>query len=415
MSRNGVNVARLLPMTPDMRHITIDARRFAVAALADELAEDPALLRAYGGTFGAADEVTLVIYTSGSEDPAAQLGPVVAAAGLDGPDSPDLLAVPGGPDAAAAIAQRAGALYSRRAARGAFAALPRFDDEMLGELRRIAVLAPAPAPGAGVMVGDELLEVPADMRWAFVSGSWCEEATTLWFDRLLTAHPRPVVYDVGGNCGWFALRAARSGAQVRAFEPMPTTADVLERNLRRHAHARVIRAAVGDAAGSASMHVYSSCGNNSLVERTLPPGHPLRHEGMIEVEVVRLDDLVGTEGFPPPTLVKIDVEGYELAVLRGARATLQRERPALVLEWSETTSRDAGHGRFALVDELRALGYEPVGVQPDGSVVAPEHADEHVDTLVAAQPGVPRAPENANDPGDALVAAHPDVPRAGAA
>ena len=98
-----------------------------------------------------------------------------------------------------------------------------------------------------------------------------------------------------------------------AFEPVPATADFAERNLGRiaGADARLVRAAVGDTAGSATIHLYSSSGNNSLHERTLPPGHPLQRTGEIEVSVVRLDDLVGGDGFPAPALIKIDVEGAE--------------------------------------------------------------------------------------------------------
>jgi glycosyltransferase involved in cell wall biosynthesis len=121
----------------------IDSRRFAVAALADEILSDPELLRAYGGVFGADDDVSLVIYGSSGVQ---GLGPVVAAAGLDGPGSPDLLGVEGGIVQAAAVAACSGALLTRRAPQPPFSALPRFDGATLNELRRLAVPEPDPAP-----------------------------------------------------------------------------------------------------------------------------------------------------------------------------------------------------------------------------------------------------------------------------
>ena len=139
-------------------HAPIDSRGFTVAALAEELLRDPDLLRAYGAVFGADDDVTLVIY--GPASSLERLGSVVAAAGLDGPGSPDLLGVGGGIFQAAEVAARSGALLSRRAQREPFATLPRFDAATVAELRRIALpapaavalpaSAPAPAPAAAL-------------------------------------------------------------------------------------------------------------------------------------------------------------------------------------------------------------------------------------------------------------------------
>jgi FkbM family methyltransferase len=227
-------------------------------------------------------------------------------------------------------------------------------------------------------------EVPADMAWAFDGGEFQERDVTALFDELMAETATGAVYDVGANCGWFAVRAARAGRPVRAFEPVPATADFAERNLARvaGADAQLMRAAVADQSGRATIHLYSSSGNNSLHERTLPPGHPLRRTGDVEVPVVRLDDLVGGDGFPAPALIKIDVEGAELAVLRGARETLARHRPLIVMEWAESTSRDAGHGRDAIVAELRDAGYTALALTPAGELVAPDGVGDECGTLV---------------------------------
>jgi glycosyltransferase involved in cell wall biosynthesis len=95
--------------------------RFSALAFAEELIEDPALLADYGRQFGAADEATLVILAVGADTE--RLVQVVEAAGLEGDDTPDLLALtePGSqPDAVHAV-------FSRRRA-GEFASAPRVDD-----------------------------------------------------------------------------------------------------------------------------------------------------------------------------------------------------------------------------------------------------------------------------------------------
>jgi hypothetical protein len=100
------------------------SRRIAVLAYADELISDPALLDAYGTTFGAGDDVTLVIVT----DDVAPLLDAVTAAGLEGDGSPDLLAVDAAPSGVDAV-------LSRRD--DAAATVPRFDDRTLPSLREL--------------------------------------------------------------------------------------------------------------------------------------------------------------------------------------------------------------------------------------------------------------------------------------
>jgi hypothetical protein len=99
-----------------------DARRVAILAFADELVAAPALLAAYGSAFSAADDATLVIVTA-DPDP---LVAAVAAAGMDGDESADLLAVEAAPPGADAVLSR-----------GGHGALPRFDETSLDGLRAL--------------------------------------------------------------------------------------------------------------------------------------------------------------------------------------------------------------------------------------------------------------------------------------
>ena len=116
-------------------------RRLPVLAWADELVEDPAILAAWGRAFGAADHATLVICAPPGADPGpwvARLPAAVEAAGLDGPDAPDLLGVTVAldPGAERMLARAAGAVLSRRALPdGPLAGLARLAPERAGELR----------------------------------------------------------------------------------------------------------------------------------------------------------------------------------------------------------------------------------------------------------------------------------------
>jgi FkbM family methyltransferase len=232
---------------------------------------------------------------------------------------------------------------------------------------RFPALAVADAGAAADAAPDDELEVPADMAWTYNGGQHYERNVAAWFDRLLDRREDPSVYDIGANYGYFsALAASRAGALV-AFEPTSATHAVLARNLRRVGidpdHA--IKLALSDAPGTAVFHRYSSSGNNSLYVRSLPPGHPLEHTGEETVAVDTLDAVVERLELVPPEVVKLDVEGAELGVLRGGRHTLRMHHPDILLEWGETTSRDAGYERREIADELERMGYTLFGLAED--------------------------------------------------
>jgi FkbM family methyltransferase len=188
-----------------------------------------------------------------------------------------------------------------------------------------------------------------------------------WWDALLASTPDPVVYDVGANLGYYSVRSAQTARAVYSFEPVAATFGALERNVVRNDLDNVTAVRLGLSATKSvgAMNLYSSSGNNSLWRRTLPPGHPLAHVGQELVELFPLDVLVGERGLEAPSLLKVDVEGAELDVLRGARRTLREHRPLVMMECGETTSNDAGYRRDDLVDQLLAQGYDVYGLAED--------------------------------------------------
>lgn len=168
---------------------------------------------------------------------------------------------------------------------------------------------------------------------------------------LLAAAVRPgmTVYDVGAHVGIHALYAAkllRGSGRVYAFEPWPENLAVL----RRHAMHNPglagclapVAACVGAAAGGAAMVGGEGDGQHRLAGR----GEP----GALTATMLTLDEFAS--GHPPdPSLILVDVEGEEMAVLAGAERLLHAARPQLVLEH---------HGRerrAALTEWLRARSY----------------------------------------------------------
>jgi FkbM family methyltransferase len=179
--------------------------------------------------------------------------------------------------------------------------------------------------------------------------------------------PGDVALDVGANIGWYSLilqRQAAPGAEVFAFEPEPANFTLLQRNVENNAAlcVRPLRLAVGDREGRARLHLYSAGnrGRHSLL--------PLHAGSTIEVEVTTLDGFWERHGLGDrvPRFVKIDVEGAEPVVLRGARRVLAR-CPTVATEWAPAYMRKGGQEPEALLDLMRDLGFAPLVVTAEGA------------------------------------------------
>ncbi len=154
--------------------------------------------------------------------------------------------------------------------------------------------------------------------------------------------------DVGANAGFWTLAMAERARRVLAIEPIPELAGALLR--RVPGHVRVLVCALSDRPGSARLRIPDDAGRATIEPaNTLRDGPPAR---TIEVPLQRLDDLPLEARLG---LVKIDVEGHELAVCRGAAGRLAADRPCLVTE-AEERHRPGAVADLAAF--LGALGYQ---------------------------------------------------------
>lgn len=161
--------------------------------------------------------------------------------------------------------------------------------------------------------------------------------------------------DIGANIGNHCHYFARLGGAGWAFEPALSNFSLLRQNAPGF---NCYQVALSDHDGTIELATFSSCMGNSHVIEVFGSPQDAWGTGM-ETEVVplrRLDDYA----LDRPTFVKIDVEGSELAVLRGSRQTLAAFKPALWIELhTDETLRRARfpYKRDDVVDELHAHGY----------------------------------------------------------
>ena len=165
------------------------------------------------------------------------------------------------------------------------------------------------------------------MRWivgAQTHGMWLgsyEVKKQIAISRML--RPGQTFYDVGANAGFFTLLGARCvgpSGRIVAVEPLPRNIEIMEKHLAINniSNVRVVGKAVSDFVGTARFSVkgYST----SRLSTT----------GELSVEVTTLDALVEEAG-SPPHIMKVDIEGAEIELLRGAKKVLEEFRPVIFL------------------------------------------------------------------------------------
>lgn len=164
--------------------------------------------------------------------------------------------------------------------------------------------------------------------------------------------------DVGANVGSYTiLAAAVVGARAIAFEPVPGTFERLVDNMRlNHLDERVrcLNAAVSDRGGSVVL-------TNDMDTKNHVLAHDERAASTTTVEAVALDSVLEREF---PALLKIDVEGYELSVLDGARHTLEKDALSAVIVESNGSYDRYGHNESSIPQMLLDYGFRACSYSP---------------------------------------------------
>lgn len=183
----------------------------------------------------------------------------------------------------------------------------------------------------------------------YVRGTGEPEVQKFFLEHL---KPGMIVFDLGANCGYFSLIAARcvgAQGQVFSFEPEPALAERVRINMHRNGfqHSTVVQVAVWretcDVSFACSDKTQSPDQGTGQITSSAGAGKTA------SVRAVALDDFV--KNALPPDFIKCDVEGAEVDAFRGAVQILAKNRPAIVCE-----IHSAENG-YVLRQELARFGY----------------------------------------------------------
>lgn len=164
--------------------------------------------------------------------------------------------------------------------------------------------------------------------------------------------PGFTVYDVGAHAGFHSLFCGLlvgTGGRVIAFEPNPSSAESIQRQLNANSQiaVEVCQVALSDRCGTAMLDTSAGSSQETLSQN-----------GNLEIEARSIDWMVAEGIVPPPDLIKIDVEGHEEAVIIGGLAVIGKHKPIILCDTNDETT-------FPSMKELLLpLGYELGGGPP---------------------------------------------------
>jgi FkbM family methyltransferase len=200
---------------------------------------------------------------------------------------------------------------------------------------------------------------PDDIYWGLYYGVGYEPEVTNILAHLIKSED--VVFDVGSNFGWYTtLFAELAGdrGKVHAFEPSPATYSKLQKNIGlNNAQNRVVTnpCAVSDREGTTQIHVFSKRSHACASLSTLGDDD---YEAF-DTPLTSLNQYITTHGINRVDFLKIDVEGSELSVLKGASDLLSSpSAPPMVIEINDEASRSFGYTCEQIWEQLCNYGYD---------------------------------------------------------
>lgn len=179
-----------------------------------------------------------------------------------------------------------------------------------------------------------------------------------FYEKFIELEKPAYFFDVGANYGTHSLLFLSQGAKAVTFEPNPECMPIFQSLLAaNHLTGQMERCAIGEKnSGAELVFPKGDTWNGSLdagYQHGMETSADLVH---VKVDIISLDNWVERHDIKP-NIIKIDTEGFELNVLRGARKTISESNAAIVFETNK------GQERSDLYNEFKLLGYDIYGLK----------------------------------------------------
>ena len=180
-----------------------------------------------------------------------------------------------------------------------------------------------------------------------------------------------VVLDIGANIGETLLNFAKINSKGRniGFEPVPYIYSRLKKNLslNNFSNIEIENIALSDKNEQLSFSIPKD--QNSGGVRMRKEAHKSDYGADQEVRAIQLDDFLGEKGINKIDFIKMDVEGFEMNVLKGAENSLRKFLPVLFIEVDDVMLKQQETSAAQLVEFVSTLGYTVINADTDSTVI----------------------------------------------
>jgi len=206
---------------------------------------------------------------------------------------------------------------------------------------------------------------------------WDKPLIKKFYSRLAMHDPFFVVIDLGAQTGSFSLLAKYfPHSRWYAFEPIKEAADTLKTNLflNHIQNVSVYQMAASDYSGQAILKLppnlngwgLATIGSNVL--RFTPDGER-------SIDCIDLDSFIVSNSIEKVDFMKLDTEGWELYILKGAKNLIMRDQPVILMEYNETNMKQCNVRKEEINDFLQTMGYEWELISSEDILCIPKNRD----------------------------------------
>ena len=187
--------------------------------------------------------------------------------------------------------------------------------------------------------------------------------------------------DIGAHYGYFTLLGAHlvgKGGRVFSFEPGKSTYSLLEKNTTEIPNINVFNLAVSDKCGLISFYefqsMYSEYNSKDVAQFEREDWFISVKPKRVDVDAITIDQIV-TDNKIIPTIIKMDVEGGEYDVIKGAMNYLAMNNTYIVMEYLASERENSNHKKAT--ELLRSIGYKSYLINAEGKLTLTEKIDPH--------------------------------------